>query len=162
MSALIQFLHFFVVAIYVAAPFAALAIDVRHLHRRGRKAPSPQYVGTVCAGIALGTSVAVAFGALTGARGSIGQAAIASYFAASMLFVLKGFDRLLRNALLLAVARRRWLILPAAMARIALLFGVGLPYIMAAGLTYRPKVIARDDPASRFHVAFEPVAFKSR
>jgi fermentation-respiration switch protein FrsA (DUF1100 family) len=161
MTTLIQSLHLLVVAVYVITPLAALWIDIRHLRRRGRKPPSPQFVGTACAGIALGTCVAVAFGLIMGTRGSIGQAALASYFAASMLFLLKGFDRLLRNGLFLAVARRRWLILPAAMARVGVLFGIGLPYIMAAGLTYRPKVIAQDDPASEFHVGFESVSFEA-
>jgi fermentation-respiration switch protein FrsA (DUF1100 family) len=161
MSTVIQLLHFLVMAVYVIAPPAALVIDIRHLRRRGQKAPSPQFVATACAGIALGTSVSVAFAAFTATHGSVAQAAIASYFAAGMLFLLKGFDRLLRNGLLLAVARGRWLLLPAAMARIALLFGIGLPYIMAAGLTYRPKVIGGDDPSSEFHVAFDPVSFEA-
>jgi fermentation-respiration switch protein FrsA (DUF1100 family) len=161
MTALLALLHLVVIAIYLFAPVAALVIDVNRLRRRGGKAPSPQYVATACAGIALGTSVSVAFAAFSGARGTVGQAAIASYFAISMLFLLKGFDRLLRNGLLVAIERRRWLILPAATARIVLLFGIGLPYIMAAGLTYRPKVIAQDDPATEYHVGFEPVWFEA-
>jgi fermentation-respiration switch protein FrsA (DUF1100 family) len=159
MQALIQSIHMLVVGIYVCAPLAALWFDIKRCRRRGRKAPSPGYVGTACAGIALGTTVSVAFGLVVGARGSVGQTALASYFAASMLFLLKAFDRLLRDGLLLAVVRRRWMLMPAAMARLVLLFGVGLPYIMAAGLTYRPKVIPRDDPASRFGVGFDPVSF---
>jgi fermentation-respiration switch protein FrsA (DUF1100 family) len=159
MQALIQLIHLVVVAVYVSAPLTALWFDIKRCRRRGRKAPSPGYVGTACAGIALGTTVSVAFGLVVGARGSVGQTVLASYFAASMLFLLKGFDRMLRNGLLLAVVRRRWMLMPAAMARLVLLFGVGLPYIMAAGLTYRPKVIPRDDPASRFGVGFDQVSF---
>jgi fermentation-respiration switch protein FrsA (DUF1100 family) len=161
MIELIRAMHLVLMAVYVSAPLAALWLDIRYLRRRGRKAPSPAYVGTACAGIALGTCISVAFAAVVGARGSVGQAALASYFAASMLFLLKGFDGLLRNGLLLAIRKRRWLLMPAAMARLVLLFGIGLPYIMAAGLTYRPKVIPRDDPASRFGVGFDAVSFKS-
>jgi fermentation-respiration switch protein FrsA (DUF1100 family) len=159
MDTLLQLLHHAVVAVYLATPLAALWLDIKHSRRRGRKAPSPHYVGTACAGIAMGTCVSIAFGFFAGAHGSVGQAALASYFAMSMLFLLKGFDRLLRDAILLAIARRRWLLMPAALGRLVLLFGVGLPYIMAAGLTYRPKVITRDDPATRFGVGFDPVSF---
>jgi fermentation-respiration switch protein FrsA (DUF1100 family) len=161
MVAMIHILHLVMMATYLSAPLAAFWIDMRRLRRRRQKPPSPQFVGTFCAGIALGTGVSVAFALLTGTHGSIMQAALASYFAAGMLFLLKGFDRLLRNGLLLVIARRHWLILPAAMARIVLLFGIGLPYIMAAGLTYRPKVIPLDDPGSEFHVNFDPVTFSA-
>jgi fermentation-respiration switch protein FrsA (DUF1100 family) len=162
MNALIQLLHLLIVAVYLATPPAALVLDIRALRRRRRKAPSPQYVATAWTGIALGTSISVAFAAFTGTRGSVEQAALASYFATSMLFLLKAFDRLLRGGLLYAVVRRRSMILPAAMARIVLLFGLGLPYIMAAGLTYRPKVIPHDDPGTEYPgIDFTPVSFRA-
>jgi uncharacterized protein len=159
MVPIIRVLHLLLMAIYIGTPPAALWLDIRRLRRRGRRAPSPQFVATVCAGITLGTCIAVAFAAFTFNKGSAGQAVIASYFATSLLFLLKGFDKILRNGLLASIARRPWMIVPASLARIVLLFGIGLPYIMAAGLTYRPKVIAHDDPSNKFGVGFEPISF---
>jgi fermentation-respiration switch protein FrsA (DUF1100 family) len=44
-------------------------------------------------------------------------------------------------------------------ARATILFAVGLPYVMAAVLTYRPKVAPIDDPQSQLGYAFERVTF---
>jgi fermentation-respiration switch protein FrsA (DUF1100 family) len=48
-----------------------------------------------------------------------------------------------------------------ALVRVALLLGVGLPYVMAAVMTYRPKIVPRDDPRSQLGFGFERVSFKS-
>ena len=87
------------------------------------------------------------------------QVALASFFAAGMLFLLKAFDWLLRRCLEMVI--NRWLIIPAALMRAVLLFGVGLPYILAAGLTYRPKIITRADPMISAGYSFDSIAFDS-
>ena len=43
--------------------------------------------------------------------------------------------------------------------RVTILFGGGLPYVMATVMTYRPKVELRDDPQKQLGFAFEPVDF---
>jgi hypothetical protein len=43
--------------------------------------------------------------------------------------------------------------------RVALLFGVGLPYVMAAVMTYRPRVVPRDDPMMQLGLPYESVRF---
>ncbi len=147
---------------YLIAIPTALIVDIRHLRRRRRKAPSPQFVGTVCAGVALGTCSAIGFAAFNGARGTVQQAAIASFFVTALLFILKAFDRILRNLLVRIAVRRHWLILPAALGRIALLFGVGLPYVMAVGLTYRARVLTPETPAVTYpNIAFDTVRFSA-
>ncbi|HJU29068.1 MAG TPA: alpha/beta hydrolase, partial [Candidatus Binataceae bacterium] len=45
--------------------------------------------------------------------------------------------------------------------RLVILFGVGLPYVMATVLTYRPKVELRDDPLKQLGFHFEPVSFSA-
>jgi fermentation-respiration switch protein FrsA (DUF1100 family) len=49
----------------------------------------------------------------------------------------------------------------AAGARVAILVAVGLPYIMAAAMTYRPKVHVDDDPARQLGYRFDRVSFQS-
>jgi fermentation-respiration switch protein FrsA (DUF1100 family) len=147
---------------YLATPAVALVVDVRDMRKRGGRSPGPQYVATVCAGVALGASVAVLFAAFAGDRASVGQALLCGYFATSLLFMLKAFDRVLRETLLEVARRSAWLLLPAALLRVTLLFGVGLPYIMAAGLTYRPRVIPRDDPGTAYPgMEFKNVSFSA-
>jgi uncharacterized protein len=88
-----------------------------------------------------------------------------------LLFLLKLFDQLLlasaargarwigsrirrplpRRGAVAAMLLMRWLIL----------FGIGLPYVMAAVLTYRPKVGLVDDPAITYGWQFEPVHFSA-
>ena len=159
MPLLIQLLHFPLLCAYLIAPLAALAIDIRRARHQGRLAPSPAYVGTVCAGIALGTGACVTYAMVAGGRADLSQVAMASFFAAGMLFLLKAFDWVLRRLLNQVV--NRWLIIPATLLRAVVLFGIGLPYILAAGLTYRPKIISRADPLSTLGYQFESVAFNA-
>ncbi|MBV8780122.1 MAG: alpha/beta hydrolase [Phycisphaerae bacterium] len=159
MATFIHLLHLPLVLAYLTAPMIALGLDIRSARRQGRLSPSPGYVGTLCAGIALGTGVCVTYAFAVGGRADPAQVALASFFAAGMLFLLKGFDFLLRRFLM--VMAREWLIVPAALLRALLLFGLGLPYILAAGLTYRPKIIGHDDPQSKFGYSFDSIAFQA-
>jgi fermentation-respiration switch protein FrsA (DUF1100 family) len=45
--------------------------------------------------------------------------------------------------------------------RVVILFGIGLPYVMAAVLTYRPKVAPAEDPAEQLGYAYERVSFEA-
>jgi fermentation-respiration switch protein FrsA (DUF1100 family) len=84
--------------------------------------------------------------------------------------LLKSFDRLLRLSLSSAMMLRRrpgpaWsygLRAGAAMLlRTAVLFCIGVPYVLATVLTYRPKVSQSDNPQSMFHWSYQPVSFRA-
>src|SRR5439155_18247527 len=45
--------------------------------------------------------------------------------------------------------------------RVCILILIGLPYIMAAVMTYRPKVAPADDPRKQLGYSFEPVSFRT-
>jgi hypothetical protein len=48
-----------------------------------------------------------------------------------------------------------------ALVRILILFGIALPYIMAAIMTYRPKVVPSTDPLRETGMTFEDVEFRA-
>ena len=94
---------------------------------------------------------------------------LASYFAISLLLILRLFDTLLQRAVaampcINRIRKSRPSVfdpyrLLAGLFRLAILFGLGLPYVMATVLTYRPKVDLRDDPKSQLGFNFEDVSF---
>src|SRR5262249_13229001 len=45
--------------------------------------------------------------------------------------------------------------------RAAVLIALALPYLMAVALTYRPKVVARDNPMDSLGIAFQTVQFET-
>ena len=102
---------------------------------------------------------------------------MAIYFAIAMLVVLKGFDALLKAAqhrCLAATAVSAGAALTGCAAkpqagiavfsgvvRVVLLFAIGLPYVMACVMTYRPKVVPHDDPISLLGFGYTPVEFRA-
>jgi uncharacterized protein len=85
--------------------------------------------------------------------------------------VLRGFDWLLQRGINSILRVNQTIANPslgfrcrtamAGLLRLVVLFGVGLPYVMAAVLTYRPKVELKDDPRQQLGYAFEPVWFRA-
>lgn len=163
--------HKLIVAFYLVAPPGALAVDAIMAWRKGRGVPSAGLVMTVTAAILLGTAVSLIYAIAIGGHLPLMQILLAIYFAAGLMLILKCFDggvRLLGTRLfrrLLDPSRSRlsreignllvWLL------RGALLVAVGLPYVMAAVMTYRPKVIPRDNPSSLLGFGYQPVSFES-
>lgn len=137
-------------------------------------------IGTFVAGTVMGVSLSVVYAVAVKGTVSIAQAVLASYFATALLLLLRGFDWVLRTIVWrLSVRRsefvirrddfapggrpvvRRGVAMAGNVARVAILFGVGLPFVMAAIVTYRPKVLPNDDPMTQLGFAFEPVAFQA-
>ena len=166
-----HWLHYLVIAFYLAAPPVAVVLDGFFAWRKQRGTPSAALVMTLTASILLGTVLAMIYAIGIGGHIRLMQIFLAIYFAAGLLLVLKCFDGLIRYALrrmLLPLARRprgtlaqRSAIALAALARATLLVGVGLPYVMAAVMTYRPKIVPRDDPMSMLGYPYQPVTFES-
>jgi alpha-beta hydrolase superfamily lysophospholipase len=165
-----RILHFLVVAFYLAAPVVALVGDAVYSIRKRRGVPSSGFVMTLASAVILGTALALVYAVGIGGHVGLGQIFLCIYFAAGLLLLLKGFDWLVTRGATLAlrrplrdprVLRRRAAMVGVGLARVALLFGVGLPYIMAAVMTYRPKVVPRDDPQSQLGFGFERVSFEA-
>src|SRR5438874_1072311 len=91
--------HKAIVAVYLAAPLAAMLIDFRSAWRKGRSAPSGGLITTISAAVLIGTGLALLYGFMVGGRVSIGQVLLAIYFTFGLLLVLKALDYLLRLAM---------------------------------------------------------------
>jgi fermentation-respiration switch protein FrsA (DUF1100 family) len=163
-------IHFLVVTFYLAAPVVALVVDAYISIRKGRRAPSSQFVMTTSAAVVLGTTLALIYAIGVGGHVGLGQILLCIYFAAGMLLLLKGFDWLVTRASTWALGRfldgpgsvaRRLAMAGQSLLRVALLFGVGLPYVMAAVMTYRPRVVPRDDPMVQLGLPYERVSFNA-
>lgn len=158
---ILHLLHLLVVVIYVALPIAAIALAALRPQRRGVVAGT---VLTVLMGMTIGSALSVVYAAAAGGRVPIAQMALTGYFTISLLLLLKLFDRFLRwgtRAALRTGAKdaTRSRIRIADVVRAVLLFGIGLPYVIAAATTYRPRLTP---PASAPpNLSGEPAAFTS-
>src|SRR5690606_11037321 len=56
---------------------------------------------------------------------------------------------------------RRFTLVTGSVLRIALLFGVGLPYVMACVMTYRPRIALTDDPRRQLGFNYQRVEFQA-
>jgi fermentation-respiration switch protein FrsA (DUF1100 family) len=151
-----QILHDAVVALYIAAPAVALVVDAIIAHKGKRAAPSGTLIAMACTGMVLGVGLGTLYAYAVHGGIRYGQLALAAYFATSLLLILRLFDLALQW--LLAVIFRvnrspekatigfRARVVLASMGRVVVLFGVGLPYVMASVMTYRPKVEPRISP----------------
>jgi len=156
---MLHLLHQLIVVVYVALPPAAVAAAVVR-RRRGALAG---ILLTFLMGMTIGAALSVVFAAAVGGRVPLLQMALAGYFTTSLLLLLKLFDRGLRWGTRAALRtgakdapRRR--LRAADTLRAALLFGLGLPYVIAAAATYRPRLTP---PASAPppELSGEPAAF---
>jgi len=154
-----------VAVVYLAAPLVAVALVVRDVRRAKSSGPAWRFVALVVWAAVLGVGLTVIYGLVAGARVTVGQAALTSYFALGLLLVLRAFAAGLDWALLRATRRLRrgrpGASVLATIVRTALLVCVGLPYVMAAVMTYRPKVMPRDDPQRQLGFAYESVTFRA-
>ncbi|HEV2294654.1 MAG TPA: alpha/beta hydrolase [Tepidisphaeraceae bacterium] len=179
--------HRAIVALFVILPAMAIVAAAGEAWRIRRVTPLASLMLTFGAGFAIGLALALVYAVGTSGRLIPEQVLKAGYFATGLLLVLKGFDALLRAALMrLAGLRREQLASPVdagpgqaaaipvhvrprrwmraafvGIARAAILFAIGLPYVMAAVLTYRPKVAPIDDPQSQLGFAFERITFQA-
>jgi uncharacterized protein len=154
---------------YMLAPAGAIAVDAVLARKRKRAAPGAWLVGVVLAGVLVGTAISVLYAVAVGGRVRVSQAMLGSYFAIGMLLLLRLFDWLIQYVLALALRVNRDIENPpwsfrlramfGSLVRLVVLFAVGLPYVMATVLTYRPKVDLRDDPQKQLGFAYEPVQF---
>jgi len=161
--------HWIFVALYAGAPlFAFLRTFFK---RTGLYRFDRSYLMTWIAGIAFAVALNLVYAVAAGARVIPQEVILASYLGAAMLFLLKGFDVLLRM-----VVRRVFRVGPfarpsaryarsrlfgATVVRTSILILIVLPYVMATIMTYRPKVKPLSTPLDQFQQSFQPIQFRS-
>jgi fermentation-respiration switch protein FrsA (DUF1100 family) len=158
--------HWILVITYIALPVFMLGRATVLSARRGNRARLHRFWFTCFGGVMMGVVVCAVSSVAQHGQVSMGQVLLAVYFAISLLLLLKGFDRFLwslaRRVFRLDRGSGVWLGIRGSAAlglRAVLLFGVGFPYLLAATLTYRPRVSSAGDPSTLFHWRFEPVSF---
>lgn len=169
---MLRILHYLLCTAFLVAPLAAVLVDVYSARRQRRHATAAPLLISLCGGVVLGTSIVLAYAFAVGGRASLWQLLLAVYFATSLLLILKAFDWGVRTGAAKAwhqlfgrgrqTRLRRVLgdAVPQSV-RILLLIGVGLPYILAAVMTYRPKVVPRDDPLRQLGFTYQTVQFET-
>jgi alpha-beta hydrolase superfamily lysophospholipase len=167
---MLRLVHSLLVAVYVAVPVVAVAyaLAARRRDDRGAAQRLASLSVTGIAAFAMAVSLCLIYGRALDAHVPLGQVLRATYFAAAMLLILRGFDYALQVGLrrLFRLHRpgqvtfgRAARVASAVLVRVALLLALGLPYVMAVVMTYRPKVVARDNPYSQLGFHYERVEF---
>lgn len=165
-----KIIHLLIVAVYLLCPLvvmaqASMTRDKRrqmHLLRRLRL--------TAMMGLFAGVLICVLYAAALHGRLLFTQVLLSGYLGTSLLLLLQGCDQLLWAASrwVFRLNRQRgpvwWFNLRAIcglLARAAIVFCIGLPYVLATVLTYRPKVGVTDDPRMMYGWNFDRVQFKA-
>ncbi|MBC8106341.1 MAG: alpha/beta fold hydrolase [Anaerolineae bacterium] len=166
---MLHYTHWLIVLGYVTAPIVAVIIAV--LGRRRFRLLSKLFAVASTA-IVLGSAVSLAYALLVGGNISVGQIGLCIYLTASLILIVMMLDYLL-----IASLRRVWDRITGEcsaahigrkiveslpfLVRATVLIAIALPYLMAVALTFRPKVVSRDDPATKLGMRFEPVQFQT-
>lgn len=154
--------HYLLMAWYIVGPVVGLAVAMTWARRSRRMGPVLGYLLTVISAAVIAGTLVVIYATAVDGQWQAGQLFRAIYFALGMLLMLKGFDFVLRRLARWWVGdiaeltpgswRRAWRLTTAAGGRIIVLFAVGLPYVMAAIMTYRPKVTPLEGPSRPYEV----------
>jgi len=169
-QAMLYLIHKLIVVTYVIAPIVALGIDFRRSRRKEGGGPTSGLFMTISIAVLIGAGLCVVYTRAVGGRLLFTQVLLATYFTIGLLLILKAFDHAMRagSARLLRHGQDSkhpalWGIAHASsfLVRVFLLIALGLPYVMAAVMTYRPKVGLWDDPKTQLGFPFERVSFKT-
>jgi fermentation-respiration switch protein FrsA (DUF1100 family) len=156
--------------LYALCPAVAVG-RARWRKRRGLASGAARLNSTAGMAVALGLGLNFAYAFAAGASVRFGQILLTCYFLMSLILLLRALNWVLERGLarlLGATGRRVGLAMVTVLAfiagvtRVAIMFGIGLPLIMASVMTYRCKVAERDDPQQQLGFKYEPVSFRSR
>jgi fermentation-respiration switch protein FrsA (DUF1100 family) len=163
--------------IYVVTPVAAGGVAAFHAARARSVRPAAGFLVTCISALVIGVAMATLFAVAVSGRVRVTQVLLTAYFAVAALCILKGLSWALEKAVfrLFGVSRpdedatepppssRRYRLrlTTAFVVRALLLYAIGLPYVMAVAMVYRPKASPGDDPFVQLGFAFEPVRFAS-
>lgn len=154
--------HYLLMAWYAVGPVVGLAVSVVWSRRSRRLGPLIGYLLTFLSSVAIAGTMVLIYATAVDGRWQYAQLGRAVYFAFGMLLLLKGFDFTLRGAVRWWLGdlsryppgswRRVGRLSTAVAMRLVVLFVVGLPYVMAAVMTYRPKVLPHGPPSQPHEV----------
>lgn len=184
-----EWAHILLRAAYAVIPIFYSAILLDRWYRLRQKKALGGLISTAVAALVLGGGMATIFAGAVGARVRVDQVLLAGLYFFSLLVVLKGLDKLAMAAGRRAFGVRDEIDSPMSRSggnritgfldetpahnpprgrrvgvgviRVAVLIGVGLPYVMAAAMVYRPKVGLAGDPMTEMRWPFEPVTLSA-
>ncbi|MDB5326233.1 MAG: prolyl oligopeptidase family protein [Phycisphaerales bacterium] len=143
-------------AIYLLLPPVTLGVMFRGNLRRRRF-----ILGGWISGIMLAAAVLAIYSIGIGGRLPVSQALVAIYFGVALMMFLKLVDALLTRSLskmLLGRWPARWRFFAIAGLRLVLFGGFALPWVMAAVMVYRPRIVV-DEPPVTLQTNAERVTF---
>ncbi len=161
-------IHFLIEAVYLSCPAVALTRAVVLAVTQNRSHPLRQFRLTAIAGTGAGVVICIIYASSLGARLVFTQVLLTAYLATSLMLLLQLCDRGLWKAtqVLFRLNRRTgpewWYTVRASLGlllRTAIVFCIGLPYVLVAVTTYRPKVVSAQTPATLYNWAFSRVSF---
>jgi alpha-beta hydrolase superfamily lysophospholipase len=155
--------HSMMVWIYALAPVLAMAYALASA-RRQRAGAAADIVFTVIVGTLLGVVATTIYAMIVDGRAGFDQFALAAYFTIGVLLLLRALDAVVRGILRLAFGKSQRGFLKvtlSALARALVLLFIGLPYVMAAAMTFRPRIMPHDDPQKLLRFPFNNVQFES-
>ena len=164
---------FILAAVYVVTPVAVAAVAVYRAVRGRSVRPAAGFLITCFSGLVIGAAMATIFAIAVAGRVKVGQVLATAYFATAAMCLLKGLSWLLeRGSLrLLGVAHKpaepplprfyRTRYTTAFVLRALVLYAIGLPYVMAVAMVYRPKAAPVGDPLEQLGFRFESVRFRA-
>jgi pimeloyl-ACP methyl ester carboxylesterase len=160
--------HIILIVLYVVLPPLSIILALfrgRSSARAMRRSFHKLAFATIAA-MLLGLAASIIYGIWLGGAVAPANVIYTCYWVAGLFCLLKLLDLAVDfiSRCCLFVGKGSWL--PeerravAQIIRVVLLFTVGLPYIIVAGATYRPKII-RNDPSAWLELGGQPVEFDS-
>jgi fermentation-respiration switch protein FrsA (DUF1100 family) len=165
---MIHLIHWLIVTVYLACPLFSLGNAIRLRAWHNRRGPLRRFRVTVIGGTGVGIVICVVYAAALGARLIFSQVLLTAYLATSMMLLLQCADHLLWHC-------TRWMFrlgsetgsewwytlrsLGGLVVRLAVILGLGVPYMLAVVVTYRPKVQSMTDPETLYNWKFARVDF---
>jgi fermentation-respiration switch protein FrsA (DUF1100 family) len=169
-----QFFHPVLIGFYLVLPLAAATTAGLTARRTKSRKPIRDFTATCISALVLSVGFNAVYAYQTRCTVRVGQVLLTAYFGIAVLVVLKAFSRGLKISMswLFRVNAKatpekphgwNWAVRAASaiMIQVVLLFGLGLPYIMAVGMIYRTKVTGGEDPKEQLHADFQSVQFES-
>jgi fermentation-respiration switch protein FrsA (DUF1100 family) len=160
--------HIIIVAAYLLCPVIVLAraLWLRAVQRRSL--PLRRFRLTSLAGMMAGVLISVTFALSIHGRLMVSQVLLCGYLATSLILILQIADTLLWNICRFVFQLRRRPLpslgyniraLMALGVRAAVVICIGIPYVLATMMTYRPRAESIDDPTTLFNWRYESVNF---
>jgi fermentation-respiration switch protein FrsA (DUF1100 family) len=167
---MLHVLHLLILVAYLVVPAVVLGRAMYVATRKGRRAPLRRFWVVAFGGLMSSVAVCGVYALAMHGHVVITQMLVTGYFATALLLILRGFDRALwwGSSRVMRLHHKPtkswWFGVRAASAmviRAVLLFGVGIPYVLATVMTYRPRTAVDANPHSLYGWDYETVSFQA-